>query len=903
MSETLLVIDGHSWAFRAFYALPAENFSTKTGQATNAVYGFITSLLGQLAQHQPSRVGVAFDKSRHCFRTELYPAYKATRGETPPEFIGQVPLIKQALDAMGIAHLDMDQFEGDDILATWATQGSAAGMTVLIASGDRDTFQLIDSQVTVLFPQFRSTELAQITPEEVARRYGVAPATYPDLAALVGETSDNLPGVPGVGPKTAAKWLQLHGSLDGIADHAGELAGKAGQALRDHLDQVRLNRHLGQLRRDLALPVPLDRLVPGQLDREALNTLFDSLEFGRLRARVLESAFWSMPDAGADLYQASTGLVEPQVVGLAAGELAGFLAFEPGGLWGVSVTGQLDRGQGEAFSLALARPDGQAVALDLTTLDPVDEQALARWLVDPRQAKALHGAKTAWHYLAGRGLELDGVGFDTALAAYLCLPDRRGLDLADISEEFLGHHLAQPPTQTQGSFDLGEVGQTDGSDTDQEGLVQASHAAVVQQLAGPLGQELAGRHAIELFETVELPLSPVLARMEAAGIAVDTGQLNQLGASLRARAEQAQADAFQVLGGQQVNLASPKALQTVLFDQLGMPKTKRIKTGYSTNAGSLAELFAKTGHPFLEHLLAHRDVTKLGQMVTTLINAVADDGRIHTTFSQTAAATGRLASADPNLQNIPVRTDTGQLIRDCFVAGEGYAELMTADYSQIEMRIMAHLSGDDKLITAITSGEDLHATMAATVFGVAADQVSAAQRSKIKAMSYGLAYGLSSYGLSRQLSIGPGEAQELMDHYFERFGGVRDLLANVVLQARRDGFTQTIMGRRRYLPDLSSANRQRREMAERAALNAPIQGSAADIVKVAMLKVDQALAEQRLASRVLLQVHDELVCEVASGEAQALSDLLTEQMGQAAQLKVPLAVSIGQGPSWLAAAH
>jgi len=933
MSQTLMVIDGHSWAFRAFYALPVENFSTKTGLATNAVYGFITTLLNQLTLHRPDRVGVAFDKSRHCFRTELYPPYKANRGETPPEFIGQVPLIRQALDAMGIAHLELDQFEGDDILATWTTQGVAAGMTVLVASGDRDTFQLVDPTVTVLYPQFRSTELARITPEEVTRRYGVSPELYPDLAALVGETSDNLPGVPGVGPKTAAKWLQLHGSLAAVLDNAASLPGKAGQALRDHLDQVRLNRRLGQLRRDLDLPLGLDHLTQGQLNREAVNTLFDTLEFGRLRARVLESDYWVPNATGVNLAseQAATGWQEPQLVQVANGNLAAFLASEPAVAWGLAVTGS-DLGReagpgarndgaaavtglsgpaatnglsdhGEDLSLALARPDGQATVVNLASLDPIGEAALAQWLASGHQAKALHGAKQAWHLLARHGLELAGVVCDTALAAYLCLPDRRGLDLADIVEEFLGHRLDTQAVPAQGEFDLGSAGRPDNLDGNTAALDQARQAAAVQQLVEPLNQELASKHGTELFQTIELPLSPVLARMEVAGIAVNLAELNRLNSSLLARAEQAQSDAFQVLGGQRVNLASPKALQVVLFDQLGMPKTKRIKTGYSTNAGSLAELFAKTGHPFLEHLLAHRDVTKLSQMVTTLINAVAIDSRIHTTFSQTAAATGRLASADPNLQNIPVRTDTGQMIRACFVPGLDYDQLMTADYSQIEMRIMAHLSNDQKLIAAITSGEDLHATMAATVFGVEPEQVSPAQRSKIKAMSYGLAYGLSAYGLSRQLAITPGEAQELMDHYFERFGGVRDLLASVVEQARHDGFTQTIMGRRRYLPDLSSTNRQRREMAERAALNAPIQGSAADIVKVAMLKVDAAIAKQGLASRVLLQVHDELVCEVASGEAQALSALLTEQMGQAVQLKVPLAVSVGQGRSWLAAAH
>jgi DNA polymerase-1 len=560
----------------------------------------------------------------------------------------------------------------------------------------------------------------------------------------------------------------------------------------------------------------------------------------------------------------------------------------------VDVAGQVVRGEGDAWTVALARSDGLATSLDLAGLGQADDAALAAWLGDAAMPKAAHDAKLATHMLSGRGLALEGVVFETAIAAYLCAPDRRGFALEQVADDFLGSSAGLGEQAGQGALDLdGAVGEDSA----------ARRADVIGRLVGVLRQDLGERHALELFQTVELPLSPLLARMEAAGIAIDQARLDGLGAELGRRAQAAEDAAYQALGGTKVNLASPKALQEVLFGQLGMPKTKRTKTGYSTNAQALAELFAKTGHPFLEHLLAHRDVTKLRQMVANLAAAVGPDGRIHTTFSQVAAATGRLSSAEPNLQNIPVRTEAGKQVRDAFVVGPGYSELMTADYSQIEMRIMAHLSGDQGLIEAFNSGEDLHATVASQVFGVAPADVSGAQRARIKAMSYGLAYGLSAFGLSGQLGITPGEAQKLMDQYFDRFGGVRDFLAAVVAKATQDGYTETIMGRRRYLPDLGSADRQRRDMAERAALNAPIQGSAADIVKVAMLRSDQALRDQDLKSRILLQVHDELVVEVAPGESEAVEALLREQMGGAAQLSVPLEVSVGRGSSWREAAH
>jgi len=882
----LLVIDGHSMAYRAFYALPVENFSTTTGQPTNAVFGFTSMLINLLAGEEPTHVAVAFDAGRTTFRTEQYSEYKATRDKTPEPFRGQVDLIVEILDAMGIPSLTKDGYEADDIIATLATRAAADGMEVLICSGDRDTFQLVSDDVTVLYPVRGVSSLSRMTPDAVREKYGVAPERYPDIAALVGETSDNLPGVPGVGPKTAAKWVETYDGLDGVIAHAEQIKGKAGQSLRDHLEQVTLNRKINQLLTDVELPVKVDDLHRRPFDREAVHSVFDALEFAVLRERL----FASLPAEAP----AEPQPVDLDVTALGPGELAGWLEPRRARLLGLDVTGQAAQGTGDAWALAIADDAGTAVWLDLTDITPEDEAVLAAWLADPDAPKALHDAKDAVHALAGRGLELAGIAFDTAIAAYLCRPDQRRYDLSDLSVRHLRRELeAEEDSAGQGMLVLDE-----GSAGRQAGV----RAAAVRDLATVLQGELEDRGAGHLLADLELPVLGVLARMERAGIAADLEYLGELERRFGAAVDDAASRAYEVIG-HEVNLSSPKQLQEVLFGELDMPKTKRTKTGYTTDADALADLYAKTEHPFLAHLLAHRDAIRLRQTVEGLLRSVAPDGRIHTTFHQTIAATGRLSSTDPNLQNIPVRTEEGQRIRRGFVVGEGYATLMTADYSQIEMRIMAHLSGDPGLIEAFRSGEDLHSYVASRVFEVPTDAVTGAMRAKIKAMSYGLAYGLSAFGLSRQLRIEVGEARALMEDYFERFGGVRDYLSGVVEEARRTGYTQTIMGRRRYLPDLTSDNRQRRDMAERMALNAPIQGSAADIIKVAMVGVDRALGEAGLASRLLLQVHDELVLEVAPGEEETVEALVREQMAGAAELQVPLDVSVGRGRSWHEAAH
>ncbi len=887
--ETLLLIDGHSVAYRAFFALPVENFSTTTGQHTNAVYGFTSMLINVLRDEKPTHLCVAFDVSRKTFRSAEYVEYKANRSASPAEFTGQIGLIKEVLDALNIVHIELDGFEADDIIATLAKQGVAAGLNVLICTGDRDTLQLVNDKVTVLYPRKGVSDLARLDPATVVEKYLVTPDRYPELAALVGESSDNLPGVPGVGPKTAAKWLAAFDGLENLLRHADEIGGKVGDSLREHLDGVIRNRHLNALIGDLELPLGPSDLLRRDWDREAVHSLFDGLEFRVLRDRLLET----LPAEDAE----SQGGFDVTGETLATGGVRAWLdAHARSGVVGIDVTGRWRAGAGDITGLALAAADGTAAWLDVTGLSPDDDKALADWLADESAPKAMHDAKGPLLAIWSRGWDLAGLVSDTQLAAYLLRPDQRVYDLGDLTARHLKRDLAVAGT----GADTGDQAAFSFDDTDSHDAMMRARAVI--DLAAALEAELDAQGGATLLREVELPLTRTLATMERVGVAVDIDYLNRLYADFDAAVVAAEADAFAVLG-KPINLGSPKQLQTVLFDELAMPKTRRTQTGWTTDAESLETLFAKTEHPFLAHLLRHRDQIRLRQTVEGLLKAVADDGRIHTTYVQTIAATGRLSSTDPNLQNIPIRTEAGRRIREAFVVGEGYETLLTADYSQIEMRIMADQSEDAGLTEAFASGKDFHTIMASRVFGVAADQVSGAQRAKIKAMNYGLAYGLSAFGLSQQLRIEVSEARGLMEEYFERFGHVRDFLQEIVVTARRTGFTETVLGRRRYLPDLNSSNRQRREMAERAALNAPIQGSAADIIKVAMLDVETAIGRGGLRSRMLLQVHDELVFEVAPGERDEFEALVRDKMGHAVEMAVPLEVSVGAGRSWHEAAH
>jgi DNA polymerase-1 len=884
-----MLLDGHSLAYRAYFALKDADLFTTTGQPTNAVFGFTSMLINVLRDEAPTHVAVCFDRSEPTFRHETYVEYKAGRSATPDDFRGQLSLIDEVLEALRIPRLSKAGFEADDLIATLATQASEQGMRTLVVTGDRDCYQLVDEHVTVLYPRRGVSDLVRTTPEVVAEKYGVPPERYRELAALVGETSDNLPGVPGVGPKTAAKWLTAYDGLEGLVARVDEIKGKAGDSLREHLGDVLRNHQINKLTCDVPLDVGPTDLNLGQWDRDEIHTLFDTLQFRVLRERLYQSLSAVEPEAdqGFDVEVATPG----------PGELAGWLAEHAAGpdRLGLAVNGTWGRGTGELTGLAVAGPDGAAAYVEPAELTEADERALADWLADPKRPKAMHEAKGPMLAFAARGLTLDGLTSDTALAAYLALPGQRSFDLADLALRYLYRELRQ---------DADDSGQLtlDGSGEEALAYDLAVRARAVVDLADALDRDLERRGAARLLREVELPLVGVLGDMERVGIAVDTAHLASLSASLGGQVKSMEEMAH-AAAGHEFNLGSPKQVQQVLFDELGLPKTKRTKTGYTTDSEALTNLLVNNDHPVLEHLLRWREVAKLKSIVDSLIPMADDSGRIHTTFNQMVAATGRLSSTDPNLQNIPIRTAEGRQIREAFVVGAGYECLLTADYSQIELRIMAHLSGDEALIDAFTSGADFHTITASRVFGMPAEQVDPELRSRIKAMNYGLAYGLSAYGLSQQLRIPPDEARALMDEYFEQFGGVRDYLYNVVKRARQDGYTETMLGRRRYLPDLTSDNRQRREMAERMALNAPIQGSAADIIKVAMLGVDRALRERGMASRMALQVHDELVFEVASGELDELQAAVREQMAGAYRLRAPLTVSMGTGRTWQEAGH
>jgi DNA polymerase-1 len=904
VTDRLLLLDGHSLAYRAWFALPVENFATTTGLPTNAVYGFTAMLINVLRDEQPTRVAVAFDRSEPTFRHEKYVEYKAGRTKAPDEFRGQISLIFEVLDALGIRHLSAAGYEADDIIATLATRAEAEGDDVLIVTGDRDTFQLISDKTTVLYNSRGVSDMKRYDPAGLQEKYGLTPAQYPDFAALRGDPSDNLPSIPGVGEKTATKWITEFGSLEDLVNRVGEVKGKAGDALREHLGSVLNNRELTTLLRDLPVEVvgaaPAD-LAPAPWDREKIHQLFDTLQFRVLRDRLYSTFPDGLPGApktaaaaaaaasGSEAFEVDASVLGPDEV---AGWLEEHLSAER---MGVALDGTWGRGRGTITGIGIASPDGTGAYLDPTALTPDDERALGDWLAAADRAKALHDAKGPMHALASHGFVLDGLTSDTALAAYLALPGQRTFDLSDLALRYLGKEVGD----TSGD----NVQLTlDGSGEEESALALVLRARASLDLAAALDEDLEKRGATRLLHEIELPLVTVLAEMERIGIGADTEHFAEMSATLYGEVKGAEQAAYAVVG-HEFNLGSPKQLQEVLFTELSLPKTKRIKTGYTTDSEALTNLLASTGHPVLEHLLHHRDVAKLKSIVDSLIPMADEDGRIHTTFNQMIAATGRLSSTDPNLQNIPIRTETGRRIREGFVVGPGYETLLTADYSQIELRIMADLSGDAALTAAFESGHDFHAATASRVFGVDPGDVSPEQRAKIKAMNYGLAYGLSAFGLSNQLRISVEEARMLMEDYFKEFGGVRDYLQSIVAQARLDGYTSTIMGRRRYLPDLTSDNRQRREMAERMALNAPIQGSAADVIKVAMLRVSAAIKAAGLNSRMLLQVHDELIFEAAPGELEALTSLVRTEMGAATDLRVPLEVSTGTGRSWAEAAH
>ena len=866
----VLLIDGHSMAYRAFFALPAENFTTASGQHTNAIYGFATMLLSLLSSEKPTHVAVAFDVSRTTFRSEIFPDYKANRAKTPDEFRSQMSYLHELVESFGISTFEIQGYEADDIIATITKAAEKEGAQVLICTGDRDSFQLISENTTVLYPKRGVSDLVRMNEAALFEKYGMTPEQYPDFAALRGDPSDNLPSVPGVGEKTAAKWIIEYGSLMELLAHVDDLGGKAGQSLKDCLDDVQRNRELTQLVSTVPIEFSIQSLAWAGVAEASVDPLFKTLEFKTLKERM--KPILITPDGGGETKTLDNSV---ELEGLKKNSQA--LSHEV--LTAEQTSKRIAQHSGE-IAISFEIVDGEivryAVAISPKEVLLVESVQMGDWAQDPAVQKIAHDAKSL-----ARINGLSGVSFDVSLAAYLVNPGVRTQEFVDIAQRW-----ADASTVDQSSSQMYLI----------------TSASVLFDLKHALTQELHDRGLMDLFLTMEMPVAALLARMENVGIAVNKKELEVLAKFFQGEVDRETKAAHQSVG-HEFNVASPKQLQVVLFEELKLPKTKKIKTGFTTDAESLDWLHQKTGHPVLTSLLRIREAKKLGTTVEGLIAEIAKDGRIHTHFAQTVVATGRLSSTGPNLQNIPVRTEEGRRIRNCFIAGKGYSSLLTADYSQIEMRIMAHLSHDSKLLAAFTSGEDLHATIASEIFGVKPNEVDPEMRRQIKAMSYGLAYGLSSYGLSAQLDITPPAAQDLMDRYFERFGGIRDYLKTVVEDARKVGYTETIMGRRRYLPDLMNDNRARREVAERMALNAPIQGSAADIIKIAMLNVNNAIENQKLKSRLLLQIHDELILEVSPGEEEIIKALVKKEMGAAYPLKAPLDVNAGLGLTWHEAAH
>lgn len=945
-NETLLVVDGHSLAFRAFFALPVDDFSTSSGQATNAVWGFATMLAQVIDAEKPDHLGVAFDVKGGTFRNEMLPQYKGTREAAPEELLTQLPLIQRMLTALGVTYIEKPGFEGDDVIATLATMGDKAGYHTLVLSGDRDAFQLVDDNVTVLYPGHHFKDLKHMTPQSIIDKYKVTPAQYPDLAALRGETADNIPGVPGVGDGFAAKWINQFGSLDGICEHADEIGGKKGESLRANIDQVKLNRKVNALVRDVDLGVDIEDLTFGTVDVAQIDALFKELEFGpRTKSRVLKtfntgakasntSGAGESTNNEQNEQDSSLDLNLPEPTSITApeqfdewvkahrvevkvpGEIADFTVSDYGDgsqrhaicgdavghAWTVAAWGDERPGRATAQAIAVATATSAAI-VPLPITDTLRAQ-LARFLKSEHSRTIVHGYKELLHLLGAVDLDMDLPMFDTKLAGYLAQPDFHADSLKQAAEHFLDIHFTETEQPSQGTLDF---------DDDQVEEDPNEHRlrdlAIIRSLAVTLGPIIDEREQCWLMRAIELPVSRVLHGMEHTGAKVDSVRLVSMRDQFAAEARQAQEMAWEY-AGTEINLQSPKQLQKVLFEDMGLKPTKRTKSGsYTTNAAALQDLYVKSvdnerANGFLGALLRHREINKLKQIVQTLIDATnTSDERIHTTFEQTVAATGRLSSVDPNLQNIPNRNAAGREIRGVFVPGEGYEALMSCDYSQVELRIMADLSDDEALIEAFRSGADFHKYVASMVYKLPVDQITGDQRSHVKAMSYGLAYGLSTYGLAQQLKIAPREAEALKNRYFDTFGKVHDYLESLVANAREKGYTETIFGRRRYFPALHSTNRVAREAAERAALNAPIQGSAADIMKIAMIRAEQTLAEAHVKSRIILQIHDELVVEIAPGEGDQVTELVRNAMEHAVDLAVPLDVSCGIGSDWQLAAH
>ena len=877
----LLLLDGHSLAFRAFYALPTD-LATPGGTITNAVYGFTSMLVKVLADEQPEYIAVAFDAAGPTFRDEMDAEYKAGRKETPDVFRSQMPLIREVLDALRIPVLEVEGVEADDVIGTLAQRARDAGIDVVVVTGDRDAYQLVeDPHVKVLYNRRGVSDYVLYDEAGIFERTGVTPLQYPEYAALRGDTSDNLPGVPGIGEKTASKLVATYGTLEAILEHLDELPPKQRQNLDEMRDRVLKNREMSLLRCDLDLGVTPDELRQGAWDREQVRVLFDQLAFRTLWQRMLDAV-----GEAAAVEESETLEVEVTVARDAQAALAVLRAVEEAGTrYALEPRWEAAPVTSALAGLAVARDDGHVDYVHGHLLR--DEQlhnALAVLLGADGPPLVAHRAKELMH---GLGVDVRSLHHDTAIMAYLLDPGEGKYLLDALAQRFLSLEVRSPDAE-EGTLDL------DG----ESGVEETGRRAVaVLRLATVLADALDARELTDLYERIERPLVRVLAGMENAGVKIDREFLEELRAELAAQCEQYVGEVY-AAAGEQFNVNSTPQLRIVLFDKLGLTPVKKTKTGPSTDADSLQKMALVNDHPVLDALLRYRDVEKLrSTYADALPPLIGPDGRIHATLKQTDTTTGRISSEAPNLQNVPVRTAGGREMRRAFVAEEG-SGLMTADYSQIELRILAHLSDDPGLVDAFDRRADVHSTTAARVFGVEEGDVDAPQRRFAKVVNYGLAYGMEAYGLGQRLGISTEEAREILDNYFASFPNVKAFMDRTVREARSVGYTTTMFGRRRQISELASDNYRIRQMGERMAQNAPVQGSAADVFKLAMVALERALDDAELRTRMLLTVHDELVLEVPLDEREQAEALVREVMESVCELKVPLAVDIGFGPTW-----
>ncbi|HEY6996351.1 MAG TPA: DNA polymerase I [Candidatus Binatia bacterium] len=867
-THKVLLLDGHSLAFRAFFALP-DTLVTSSGQVTNAVYGFTAMLIKLLADERPRGVVVCFDKGMPQFRVDRYAEYKAGRAATPDLFKQQLPLIREVLDSLRIPVLELEGFEADDLLATITKHAREEGCEVVIVTGDRDILQLVRDGVAVIMTRRGISDVIRYDNQTVLERYGVLPEKWTDFVALKGETSDNLPGVPGVGDKTAAQLINKYGDIEQVIAHAAELTPKLRDAITKNAEQVRINKELGRLLDDVQLDLDPAKLRLESWDEEAVRTLFTSLEFRSLHERLREVKF-----------HASTNAPALQITSMA------------------EFTSETDFHEAHALALAwnknwLALSDQAETARVLRFSEAMER--LRGCLQDASRQKIAHDAKSLYRFALAAGVEVEGLYCDTKIGAYLLEPGAAsGYSLSDTAARYLGVSIH---ADEQSKSKPGEQGTLDFPSDEKTSACR--EAIAVRALAPIIEERLRGQGIWELATALEFPLVQVLARMEHAGILVDRDYLDKLNAEFGAKTVLLERT-IQELAGEEFNVNSNLQLQRILFEKLALAKTRKIKTGYSTDAAELEKLAGS--HPIIASLLEYREVAKLKNGFSEMLLALIDpqSGRIHTTYEQCTAATGRLSSSAPNLQNIPIRGELGRQIRRAFIAPPGHV-LVSADYSQIELRILAHLSEDETFCQAFGQGHDFHATIAAKIHGVDVSGVSSEMRNQVKQFSYGIAYGMSTYGVSQRLGVEMEEAASFVEAYYAQFPKVKEFLAAQVEKAKIDGFTTTMFGRRRYLPELQSANFRLRALGERMALNAPIQGSAADILKRAMINVDAALRREPLG-KMLLTVHDELVFEVPNEKLSEARALIEREMTQAAELRCGLAVEVHSGTNW-AEAH